>query len=157
MPNQPLRISRLLPLAVGVSLFATELVAQPLDGFSGLRLSVGQSVRITGPRGQRTAGTVVRLEERVLILRLNDRNEYTVRPPDVEELAVRRRYTWQGAAIGAAVGLGLTLIDCRSNPDTPCDPDLPILLGASIGGLLGNRFTRYEVRFTVVGQSVTDK
>ena len=157
MPCLPFRASCLLALAAGGSLLAAELPAQPLDHFTGLRLSVGQLVRVTGPQGHRTTGTIVRLEERLLMLRLGDRNEYTVQAGDVEELAVQRRYGWQGAAIGAAVGLGLTLIDCRSNPDTPCDPDLPILLGASIGGLFGQAFKRYDVRFTLVGRGMTGR
>ena len=157
MPCQPLPIACLLALTVVGSLRATALGAQPLEQFTGLRLTVGQAVRVTGPQGHRTAGTIVRLEERLLILRLDDRNEYTVQAGDVEELAVQRRYGWQGAAIGAAVGLGLTLIDCRRNPDTPCDPDLPILLGASVGGLLGHGFKRYDVRFTLVGRGMTGR
>jgi len=156
MPCLPFRTSCLLALAAGGSLLAAELPAQPLDHFTGLRLSVGQLVRVTGPQGHRTTGTIVRLEERRLLLRVSDAEERIVLPEEVQELAVRRRYGWQGTLIGAAVGLGITVAtDCQG--DEPCDPDLPILLGASIGGLLGHAFKRYDVRFTLVGIGMTGR
>jgi len=152
MPCQPVPLACLLALTVVGSLRATELSAQPLDRFSGLRLRVGQAVRITGPGARQATGTISQLEERRLLLRMRDAGERIVLPEEVQELAVQRRYGWQGALVGAVVGLGITLAtDCQD--DEACDPDLPILLGASIGGLLGHGFKRYDVRFTLGGGS----
>lgn len=131
------RIALAVALTFGL-LEPSPVRAEPLQSFLDLRIKVGHRIQVENLAAVRFEGRVVRLTRDELAIQTGA-GEKAFAVADVRELKALRSRRRLGALIGAAVGAGLTLVDCRDG-DEPCDLDMPIVLGASVGCIVGARF-----------------
>lgn len=131
---------RLLAPAVVAAMLSIPLpaFAQPLQSFLSLPLQKGHDLVVVDQAGTSVRGRLTALAAAEIEVDTGH-GARRFAPADVRQLSVRKRHRLWGTLGGAAIGgvLGAT-VDCGPPPEPPCDVDLPILLGAGAGFVVGS-------------------